>query len=224
MKEEFEVYLKKQKNYDPSEKEVNSLVCELPDYTKYNITEAYLREHNRCFDLVEVELMEYTGEDTDELHRITRIIWRLMSKVAIKSEDPALKKFAEKHLSFDDKEPSPEESLLSAALFSCLSSMQSLRDGDINDAFSLLTDSREYLGKFVGRKDINYQSAVIKKNISKKAADIRHGENRAMKVQAIQYYQDNREMLGSKEKASYEISKKIVPASSSTIKNWLKNV
>jgi hypothetical protein len=224
LKEEVEVYLKKQKNNDPSENEVNSLVCKIPDYTKYNITEAYLREHGRCFDLVEVELMEYTGEDMDEIHRITRIIWRLMSKEAIKLEDPALKKMAEKHLSFDDKEPSPEELLLSGALFSCLSSMQALRDGDIKDAFSLLTDSRGYLGNFIGRKDSNYQIAAIKKDMSKKAADIRHFENRAMKAQAIQYYQDNREMLGSKEKASYEISQKIVPVSSATIKGWLKNI
>lgn len=60
--------------------------------------------------------------------------------------------------------------------------------------------------------------------IQLKAQAMRHGENRAMKEQAIQYYKDNREMLGSKEKASYEISQKIVPASSSTIKGWLKNV
>ena len=84
--------------------------------------------------------------------------------------------------------------------------------------------SSELLGMYCGRKDSKEEGDCFKKIIQNRASNIRHSENRAMKEQAIQYYIDNREMLVSKENASYVISQKIVPASSSTIKGWLKNV
>jgi hypothetical protein len=61
-----------------------------------------------------------------------------------------------------------------------------------------------------------------RKDISKRASDERHAENRASKEAAISYYKSHRDDFKNKDEASLFIGSKIVGYPFSTVRQWLK--
>jgi len=123
-----------------------------------------------------------------------------------------------------DKEPSDLEFFLSSALTVCASSMDSFREGDLEEAFNLLASASEYLGMAIGRDMGDEIMKIERKKVSDSASDIRHAENRSMKAQAIQYFKDNHTSFASKDDAAHAIAGKILPAKFATVREWLKGV
>jgi hypothetical protein len=60
-------------------------------------------------------------------------------------------------------------------------------------------------------------------NLAKKAADVRHAENRDMKAEAIAWYVARRDTL-TKDDAALEIAGKVLPVKFRTVRDWLKGI
>ena len=197
-----------------------------PDCSASDLSLAFYDRINFTKDSAIEEINKLTENDDLEIARIQMAIEWYIAKNA---QDENFSEFAPFDLSvLKDKEPTIKEIFLSASLHSSYFGEEHFESGNLLKAFNCLAQASEMLGFVQGYKlaeNVKDEETLIKKMVlSNKASQARHAENRAMKDQVIQYYKDNREMLGSKEKASYEISQKIVPVSSSTIKGWLKNV
>jgi hypothetical protein len=224
LQEEAEYFRTQQEKYAVSEQEISALVAETTEITKYEITKAFLISNKRQLISIKDEISELAGDNKDEMARIESAFFianekRFLSELII---DESKKEFIQSF--HKNKEPTLKEQLLSFAFVSCASSLLDFKNGDTVSSIESMALSSELLGMYRGRKDSKEEDDFLKKIIQNRASNMRHSENRAMRDQAIQYYKDNREMLGSKEKASYEISQKIVPVSSATVRGWLKNV
>jgi hypothetical protein len=57
-----------------------------------------------------------------------------------------------------------------------------------------------------------------------RGASARHKENRAMKAEAIAYYQQNAKKYRSKDAAAEAIAGNIVPVTFRTVRDWLSNI
>lgn len=62
------------------------------------------------------------------------------------------------------------------------------------------------------------------KEFAKKAADVRHKEDRELKQESINYYLENKNDFPNKEDAAFYISKNITPLKQSTIRKHLRNI
>ena len=204
-----------------SDDEINQLVAQMPDFTKYDVAKAFLKDYWECCYSINKEINELACGAINEKRRIESALWwkaEYGEKDAYEDRD-----YYQEFLQ-SCKEPTVEELMLSMAFIDCSGSKSLLISGELHNAFSYIASANLWLGKYVGCKDTTEKSVIFKQAIQEKAESIRHGENRAMKAEAIQYYKDNREVLGSKDNASYEMAKKIVPSKPSTIRGWLKNV
>jgi len=160
--------------------------------------------------------------DANEIERIHEAFNNIAFKHAVANGVP-MDHIEASFFSTDVKEPTLIEVFLSGAYVSCGCCLFDLQDRDFSEAFANFANATYFLGMAEGiRKESNFNN-LKKLSIQIKASNARHAENRAMKDEAINYYKDNINSLGSKDNAAYEITK-IVPVSSSTIRGWLKNV
>jgi hypothetical protein len=88
------------------------------------------------------------------------------------------------------------------------------------NAMGFITDS--FL--FIGAATEHQEGLIEKSRMASKNGGMAHIENRAMKVQAIQYYKDNYKSYTSKDNAAFAIAGKVLPVSFATVRGWLKGV
>lgn len=104
--------------------------------------------------------------------------------------------------------------------FTCaLAALRAVRDGNEPEAWSYAADARECMmfGWFPYAMHDSPFSVI-----GKRAAAVRHAENRALKQQAIETYLDGD--FTSKDAAAEYIAGKVVPVKFRTVREWLKGV
>jgi|GEM_PF-5100737 len=219
LQEEAEYFRNEQKKYDVSEQEISALVAETPDFTKYEITKAFLKANRRCFISTCDEINKLAGDNKDEIARIQSAFWMTRSMKAMYNEiqvDEGIKEFMRSF--HDKKEPTLEDIMLSTAFISCKGSLLEFKNGDMLEAIENMALSSEMLGMYIGRKDCHDLHDGIKKKIQERASRIRHTPSRAVKTEIIQEYEDNyvprlkglgvREASKIKNKAAEELANK----------------
>ncbi len=199
------------------------LISEFPrDFPASCIIEGFVANLGNTMDTIMVDIKKEAQDNESEVARIVRGVYVGIYNSREEDGKPVISGFHNYH-DYKDEKTTIIEYNLSFAMWSCNRSIYQLKHYDLEDAFYWLGQAKVCIGVASGLRSAIDENEIKKKMQSDVAAAIRHSENREMKAEAIKYYQDNRESLGSKDDAAYEL-KKIVPAKVSTIRKWLKNI
>lgn len=155
--------------------------------------------------------------DANEIERICRAFRNMVLKHAVVDEIPT-DHFGISFFSADDKEPTLIEGFLSGAYVSCDACLYDLRDRDFSEAFASFANANYFFGMADGSRKVSDLNDLKKRFIQVKASASRHAENRAIKDEVIQEYEDNyvprlkglgvREASKIKNKAAEELANK----------------
>jgi len=102
----------------------------------------------------------------------------------------------------------------------CIEAFKAENDGDINLAWTYLTDASYWAGIVIG-SDINTGNELVKN--ARKAANARHSYNRKRSEKLINHFLENRDEYPSKNKAAYVLSE-LFHLAPKTIREKLKNL
>ncbi|QSA97509.1 hypothetical protein [Methylococcus sp. EFPC2] len=112
--------------------------------------------------------------------------------------------------------------MASIARLYCKSAVFADLQGDSNKAWAHVGVAYYWLGMATGSsypEDTIIQDAMSR--LAKKAATVRHAENRFIKEQALAHYEKNMGMYKSLDAAAEDIAGKVVPAKFRTVRKWL---
>ncbi len=173
------------------------------------------------------DVRDIVGENKCEIERIQSIYLNVIFDAALKHHETGadIDDCLMDAIDNTNSEDIPfAELVLSVAIYHSVLCAYHYFNAQMNYAIADLINANYYLGTYRGytSSEIDFQQQRHK--IIKKAADIRHKENREMKSQAIQYYKENYKDFSNKDDAAMEIAKKVVPAKFSTVRGWLKGI
>ena len=173
------------------------------------------------------DIQDMVAEDKSKIERIQSIYLNVIFDAALKHHETGadIDDCLMDAIDNTNSENIPfVELILSAAMYHSVLCGHHYYNAQMNYAIVDLIDANYYLGVYRGytSSEIDFQQQRSK--IIKKAGDIRHKENRAMKSQAIQYFKENYKDFSNKDDAAMEIANKVVPAKFSTVRGWLKGI
>ncbi len=119
----------------------------------------------------------------------------------------------------------PEFYFVCVAILSCVQTIRASESEDWNKAWLNAMDAMFWAGFAVGINQMNGAVRDVlkreKSSFARRGAQSAHSENRALKQQAIEWYEANKSTFRSKDAAAAEISQKVVPMKFRTVRDWL---
>ena len=108
------------------------------------------------------------------------------------------------------------------ACATCIKAIKCEQLGRREEAWFLACVGAKIVGTIQGIDANRATAKAALSDLAKRAAGVRHSENREMKAQVLAWFAENRGKYRSKDEAAAIIAGKVVPVTFRTVREWLK--